>query len=149
MTARVRADRTKQLAVLRPAVVNEARHRMGLRIKDLARTAGVGYGSAARGVKGEPIGADLAERIASALGLQLAETAAPDDERRPASGYSPEAMEHFCKLLKGRFVEAMEQAYRATTAEAGRRCWFWPGIGRVQKLICVRRRTEEGEVDLL
>lgn len=130
----VRIGERKQLVVLRPGAVREARFARKLRMEDLARKAGVGYGTVGRALAGVAIGRDLAVKVSAALGVDLAELVAADDERRPASGYCDAAMRHFQRLLMRGAREAIESAYRETEQEAGRRCWFWPGPGKIRDL---------------
>lgn len=128
----VRIGERKPLVALSPGAVRAARFARKLRMEDLARKAGVGYGTVGRALAGVAIGRDLAVKVSAALGVDLAELVAADDERRPASGYCDAAMRHFQRLLMRGAREAIEAAYRATADEAGRRCWFWPGPGPIK-----------------
>jgi len=122
---------------------------MGLRLADLARVAGLGYGTVCRAVAGLPIGVDLAEKLAATMGVDFPGLIAGEDERRPECGYSPAALEAFVKGLRGRIEEAVAEAHADVARESARRCWFWPSLKVVRGMLTMKCRMEGKEVSLL
>lgn len=144
-----RIDKRKQLVVLSGRRLDDARRARGFTMETFAELAGAGYGSVWRALSGHAIGPDVALKIARSLGFELADVTATDAERRPAAGYSDEAMEHFRRRFRVRIRQAIRECHRATAAEASRRCWFWPSRKAISQQLTLRQRTGGGEVVLL
>lgn len=132
--------RTQQV-VVEGRQLDVERSRRGLRIIDVASMAGTSYKTAWRCLNLVPVGEDLAARVARALGFRLADVLADPDERRPASGFSPAAVQRFNKHLKHHLDKAVSACHSEIAGEADRRCWFWPSLSTVLKHLNPREIT--------
>jgi len=127
----------KPMVVLDGAALEAARVSRGLTKQGVADLADVTYSSAWRVLASHPVSRDMAEPVATALGLKLDDVVVGLTGDAPADGISPEAWALFDRAFQSATQKATKSCYAKTAKVAAKRGWHWPSYdvvrGRINK----------------